>query len=176
MEVLCADCEIFVMTFEEAELCKLYHNGFNAAKISYFNQAARMSSAVAEISGRPVSMSAIQQALPVSCEGLWNLRYGIRSGMPFSGHCLPKDSQALAFLEDALLGNDPRPAQSPAMFADIVAVNRCMPMVGIKPQAVHAPTSGFLSSDVTGAKALASEASNSLSSLAGVNLLKVHSD
>lgn len=167
------------MTFEEAELCKLYHNGFNAAKISYFNQAARMSSAVAEISGRPVSMSAIQQALPLSCEGLWNPRYGTRSGMPFQGHCLPKDSQALAFLEDALLGNDLGSAQSPAMFAHILAVNRCMPMAAIddiKPQAVPALTDSFPSSNGTEAKALGPEASTSLSSLAGLNRLKVHSD
>lgn len=173
------------MTFEEAELCKLYHNGFNAAKISYFNQAARMSSAVAKTSGRPVSMSVIQQALPVSCEGLWNSRYGIRSGLPFRGHCLPKDSQALAFLENELLGSDSRPAQSPPMFADILAVNKCMPMAGITPQAVPAltnlngkPGSGFLgpSSNGTGAGALMSKASSSLRSLAGLDLLKVHSD
>lgn len=30
----------------------------------------------------------------LSCEGMWNSRYGIRDAGPFLGHCLPKDTQA----------------------------------------------------------------------------------
>ena len=119
------------MTWEEAELCKLYHNGFNAAKISFFNQAARISSAVASATAQPVSMARIEHALPASCEGLWNPRYGTRSGFPFGGHCLPKDSQALACLELALLDDvsrDPallegQPAP-PLFFTDVLEVNK----------------------------------------------------
>ena len=119
-----AETDIFTMTFEEAELLKLYHNGFNAAKISFFNQAGRLTSAVAAALGKPVSMHAIQQALPLSCEGLWNHRYGIVSGRPFGGGCLPKDAQALAFLESALMLSDASEiGQQPQLFKNVIEVN-----------------------------------------------------
>ena len=167
------------MSFEEAELCKLYHNGFNAAKISYFNQAARMSDAVAEISGNPVSMSAIQQALPASCEGLWNPRYGIRSGTPFQGHCLPKDSQALASLECALLCGGSRPEQAPALFEDVLAVNKCMAgAAGITSGGCQAMLAlpNFTSCNSNAAIAAKARSLCTLSSLAGLDLLKTQTD
>ncbi|KAK9833099.1 hypothetical protein WJX74_007140 [Apatococcus lobatus] len=170
------DAEIFVMTYEEAELCKLYHNGFNAAKISYFNQAARMSSAVAQVSGKPVSMVAIQSALPASCEGLWNSRYGTRSGLPFEGHCLPKDSQALAFLEDVLLGkNHARPEKSPAFFADVLAVNDCMAHKSVI-QAEDFGDMPALNGFPSHNGRAAAKAGSTLISIAGLDLLKIHAD
>ena len=30
----------------------------------------------------------------ISCEGMWNPKYGIRDMGPFSGSCLPKDTKA----------------------------------------------------------------------------------
>ena len=128
----CAESRIWFATAEEAELGKMLHNGLNAAKISYFNQAGRLASAVAAATGKDVSMSRIQDFLPVSCEGLWNPRYGTISGAPYGGHCLPKDAQALASLESALLTNA-KSQREPQLFQTVVEVNRCMSNMGKAP-------------------------------------------
>ncbi len=122
-----AESKICFTTFEEAELGKMIHNAFNAAKISFFNQAWRLASAVSAASRTPVSMDVIQQFLPSSCEGLWNPKYGTVSGAPYGGHCLPKDSQAMAFLESALLTDiADRQKSCPQLFKAVVEVNEAM--------------------------------------------------
>ena len=128
----CAESCIWFVTAEEAELGKMLHNGLNAAKISYFNQAGRLASAVAAATGKDVSMSRIQEFLPVSCEGLRNPAYGTISGAPYGGHCLPKDAQALASLESALLTNA-NSQRGPQFFEAVVEVNRCMSNIGEAP-------------------------------------------
>ncbi len=69
-------------------MTKYAHNLFNAAKISFTNEMWLASKALG-IDGDQV-MALVAQ----SAEGMWNPRYGIRGGFPYSGACLPKDIAA----------------------------------------------------------------------------------
>jgi UDPglucose 6-dehydrogenase len=77
-----------------AELIKVTHNAYNAAKISFFNEMYRLASAV-DVDGHFVA-----EVVSRSAEGSTNPQYGIRGGSAFSGACLPKDLDGLiAFAE-----------------------------------------------------------------------------
>ncbi|EKD94305.1 MAG: hypothetical protein ACD_26C00127G0002 [uncultured bacterium] len=72
----------------EAEMQKYVHNLFNAAKISFYNE-------MREIAGKiDIDADKIFKYTAISCEGMWNPKYGIRNLGPFQGSCLPKDTQA----------------------------------------------------------------------------------
>jgi UDPglucose 6-dehydrogenase len=80
--------------FEVAELVKVAHNAYNAAKISFFNEIFQLALSL-DIDGNEVS-----EIVSHSAEASFNRAYGIRGGAPFSGHCLPKDLDGLiAFAE-----------------------------------------------------------------------------
>jgi UDPglucose 6-dehydrogenase len=81
-------CPIHRVSLAEAEFQKYVHNLFNAAKISFFNEMRGV--------GRDLDLDTERIfALTVkSCEGLWNAPYGTKDLGPFSGMCLPKDTQA----------------------------------------------------------------------------------
>jgi len=72
-----------------AELAKCTHNAFNAAKISFFNEVASIAI------HNNVDADAIAAAVITTAEGSWNPLYGIKSGQPFGGLCLPKDLDGL---------------------------------------------------------------------------------
>jgi UDPglucose 6-dehydrogenase len=80
--------------YEVAELVKVTHNAYNAAKISFFNEIFHLALSL-DIDGNEVS-----EIVSHSAEASINRAYGIRGGLPFSGHCLPKDLNGLiAFAE-----------------------------------------------------------------------------
>ena len=72
-----------------AELIKVTHNAYNAAKISFFNEMYRLASAF-NVDGHFVA-----DVVSRSAEGSINPQYGIRGGSPFEGACLPKDLDGL---------------------------------------------------------------------------------
>lgn len=81
-------CPVFRCTIKEAEFQKYVHNLFNSAKITYFNEMREV--------GRKAGLDTekVFKVTAVSAEGMWNPQYGIRDLGPFSGNCLPKDTQA----------------------------------------------------------------------------------
>lgn len=81
-------CPIRRLSLGEAEMQKYVHNLFNAAKISYFNEMREVAHAL------NLNAEEIFKHTAVSCEGMWNPRYGTKDLGPFSGMCLPKDTQA----------------------------------------------------------------------------------
>lgn len=110
---------IVEMALEEAELLKLFHNGFNACKISYFNNCMLLCQRVAESSGCQVDMHTISRAMVKTCEGLFNPSYGTQAGRAYDGGCLPKDSVELGCLEQEY-------GLSTRMFSSITHVNAVM--------------------------------------------------
>ncbi|OGK22071.1 hypothetical protein A2866_05850 [Candidatus Roizmanbacteria bacterium RIFCSPHIGHO2_01_FULL_39_8] len=84
-------CPIFRSTLREAEMQKYIHNLFNAVKISFFNEMRQVGK---KIGADPEKIFAYTV---LSCEGIWNPKYGTKDFGPFSGSCLPKDTKA--FLE-----------------------------------------------------------------------------
>lgn len=95
--------EINIISIEEAELLKLFHNSFNACKISFFNQCNLL---VNEINDKfeskmkmKMNMNKISNILTYTCEGLINPGYGTVAGHAYYGACLPKDTLGLASLE-----------------------------------------------------------------------------
>jgi UDPglucose 6-dehydrogenase len=79
---------IYRCSLEEAEYQKYVHNLFNANKITFFNEMRQV--------GKKFNFNTdkIFEITCLSCEGLWNAKYGIYDYGPFSGSCLPKDTQA----------------------------------------------------------------------------------
>lgn len=98
------------VTIKEAEMQKYVHNLFNAVKISFFNE---MRQACEKIGARA---DTIFPTVAVSAEGLWNPHYGLKNLGPFSGMCLPKDTQA--FLVWAKTNNVPTPILKAAVRAN----------------------------------------------------------
>lgn len=94
-----ASDKIFNLTIEEAEVQKMFHNSFNAAKISWFNQAAILCEKITETHGYNIDMNKIAKTMVYSCEGLINPRYGTKTKHGYYGTCLPKDSAELSSLE-----------------------------------------------------------------------------
>jgi UDPglucose 6-dehydrogenase len=69
----------------EAELVKLVHNLYNAAKISFFNEVWTVATQLGLDADR------VTATVARSAEASWNVDYGIRGGRPYAGACLPKD-------------------------------------------------------------------------------------
>ena len=72
-----------------AELVKITHNCFNAAKISFFNEIHELAARVG-IDGNDVASVVVRSA-----EASTNPEYGTRGGYAFGGACLPKDLDGL---------------------------------------------------------------------------------
>jgi UDPglucose 6-dehydrogenase len=72
-----------------AELIKITHNAFNAAKISFWNEMWLLA-AILGVDGDDVSTTVAHSA-----EGSTNPLYGIRGGRPYGSACLPKDVAGL---------------------------------------------------------------------------------
>lgn len=82
------DCPVYRVGLREAEMQKYVHNVCNAAKISFFNE---MRSMCDELN---ISADAVFALVAKSAEAMWNPAYGTKNLGPFSGMCLPKDTQA----------------------------------------------------------------------------------
>ena len=81
-----------------AELVKIVHNCFNAAKISFWNEMTLLCDHLG------VKQLEIGEVVAKSAEGSFNPLYGITGGRPFAGACLPKDLDGLiGFAEEELL-------------------------------------------------------------------------
>jgi UDPglucose 6-dehydrogenase len=111
--------KITQMPIDEAELFKMFHNCYNAAKISWFNQADLLCRAINRDYGKKIDISVITKVLPQTCEGIINKKYGLTTGHGYYGTCLPKDSAALAKLEKKHNLEVP-------LFASVVNVNHIM--------------------------------------------------
>lgn len=87
-----------VRTFADpaaAELVKITHNLYNAAKISFFNEVWM----VAQRLG--LEADDVAHTVARSAEASWNPTYGTRGGRPFGGACLPKDTRGyVCFAKD----------------------------------------------------------------------------
>lgn len=83
------DVPIHWVTFEEAELLKYSNNVFNATKISFFNFLRLVAQ---KLGINPEVVFALSAE---TAEGLYNPFYGTRDHGPYSGVCLPKDTEAL---------------------------------------------------------------------------------
>jgi len=90
---------ITVLSIEEAELMKMFHNSYNANKISWMNQGALMCEKINEELGSSVDANKIFGTMAKTCEGLINPLYGTKVMHAYYGTCLPKDSAELARLE-----------------------------------------------------------------------------
>lgn len=82
------DCPVFRCEIREAEMQKYVHNLFNAAKITFYNEMRKAADKI------NVDADKIFKYTAISCEGMWNPKYGIRNFGPFDGSCLPKDTKA----------------------------------------------------------------------------------
>lgn len=111
--------KITIMSIDEAELFKMFHNCYNAAKISWFNQADLLCRAINRDYGKKIDIRTITKALPDTCEGIRNKKYGLTTGHGYYGTCLPKDSAALAKLEKVHKLEVP-------LFSSVVGVNHIM--------------------------------------------------
>src|SRR3989344_1526763 len=81
-------CPIFRCSLKEAEFQKYVHNLFNSTKITFFNE-------MREIGKKSdLNTKKIFEITALSSEGMWNEKNGIKDLGPFSGSCLPKDTQA----------------------------------------------------------------------------------
>ena len=108
--------DISILTVEEAEIMKVYHNCFNAAKISFFNQCDMLCEEINKRHNTTINMNAISETLTRTCEGLRNPKYGTKTKHAYYGSCLPKDSAELAALEKAYGLKVP-------LFSSVVQVN-----------------------------------------------------
>jgi len=72
-----------------AEVIKITHNAFNAAKISFWNEMWRLCQAL------DIDADAVADVVSRSAEASTNPDYGIRGGFSFGGSCLPKDLEGL---------------------------------------------------------------------------------
>ena len=82
------DGPIYRVSLSEAEIQKYIHNLFNAVKITFFNEMRAVGKKIG------VDTERIFKLVALSSEGIWNHRYGLADKGPFSGACLPKDTQA----------------------------------------------------------------------------------
>lgn len=89
-------CPILLTDIATAEYAKCVSNAFNAVKISFFNEMARLAPLVGAGSEQ------VGEIVAHTAEGMWNPRYGIRAGTPFGGQCLEKDAHALLALAASL--------------------------------------------------------------------------
>lgn len=110
---------ISLCTIDEAEIMKIFHNSFNAMKISFFNQAHLLVEEIKAQHGKSIDSHNTFKLIGKTCEGLLNPNYGLTPGHAYYGSCLPKDSAELAHMESSygLKSN---------LFAQVVAVNDIM--------------------------------------------------
>ncbi len=73
----------------EAEMVKYANNLYNAQKISFFNEVGAICDEIG-IDGNVVGAAVARTA-----ESMWNPLYGTRTGVPYGGTCLPKDTSAM---------------------------------------------------------------------------------
>lgn len=111
-----SDDKIFPLSIEEAEILKIYHNCFNAAKISFFNQCDLLTKAINKKHRTKMDINSMTKVLAHTCEGLLNPKYGTKAGHAYYGTCLPKDSAELAHLEKKYKLKVP-------LFSSVVKVN-----------------------------------------------------
>lgn len=111
------DSEVKIMSAEEAELLKIFHNSFNAAKISFFNQCHLLCKEMIRRDGSEIDIDSITETLVHTCEGLKNAHYGTKTGHGYYGTCLPKDSSELKGLEAEY-------GLASKLFAEVVSVNK----------------------------------------------------
>lgn len=104
---------ISICSIDEAEVMKIFHNSYNAMKISYFNHAARL---IGTMEDKNIDPARTFRLLAHTCEGLLNPLYGLTPGHAYYGSCLPKDSAELAHMEA-------RSGLPERLFASVVAVN-----------------------------------------------------
>lgn len=86
-------------TIDEAEIMKIFHNSFNAMKISYFNQADLLVQEIRRRDDKKIDAERTFKIIARTCEGLINPTYGLTPGHAYYGTCLPKDSAELANME-----------------------------------------------------------------------------
>lgn len=117
---LCLDyvdmAKIKVMSAEEAELLKIFHNSFNAAKISFFNQCDLLCKEMNKRNMTEIDVNNISETLVHTCEGLRNAKYGTKAGHGYYGACLPKDASELQGLES-------EHGLTSTLFAEVAHVN-----------------------------------------------------
>lgn len=82
------DSPVCRLSLSEAEIQKYIHNLFNAVKITFFNEMREIGKQIG------ADTEKIFKLVALSAEGIWNHRYGLSDQGPFSGVCLPKDTQA----------------------------------------------------------------------------------
>ena len=104
------------MSAEEAELLKIFHNSFNAAKISFFNQCDLLCKQMNSQNMTNIDTNNITETLVHTCEGLRNAKYGTKAGHGYYGTCLPKDGSELSGLESEY-------GLASSLFAQVVRVN-----------------------------------------------------
>lgn len=80
-------CPIYHCSILEAEFQKYVHNLFNATKITFFNEMREIGKKMV------IDTRKVFKVTSLSCEGMFNPEYGTRNFGPFSGFCLPKDTQ-----------------------------------------------------------------------------------
>jgi UDPglucose 6-dehydrogenase len=85
------NCPIYRCSIKEAEMKKYIHNLYNANKITFFNEMRQICKRL------KINADKIFKITTLSCEGMWNVNYGIKDYGPFSGFCLPKDTQAFSY-------------------------------------------------------------------------------
>lgn len=86
---------------DEAEIMKIFHNSFNAMKISYFNQAHMLIEKIKAAEAKDIDAERTFKIIARTCEGLLNPTYGLTPGHAYYGTCLPKDSAELSHMEKA---------------------------------------------------------------------------
>lgn len=91
--------KITFVTIDEAEIMKIFHNSFNAMKISFFNQAHLLIEKIKQVDGKRIESEKTFKLIGKTCEGLMNPSYGLTPGHAYYGTCLPKDSSELAHME-----------------------------------------------------------------------------
>ena len=85
---------------EEAEYLKLVHNFSNAMRISFSNCCGRLASMLSLELDREIDASRVLSIVSDTAESFYNSKYGIQTGYPYSGACLPKDVQYFMTLTD----------------------------------------------------------------------------
>lgn len=110
---------ISLCTIDEAEMMKIFHNSFNAAKISFFNQAGLLIEKIKSRTSKAIDAERTFKLIGRTCEGLLNPNYGLTPGHAYYGTCLPKDSAELAYLEKTY-------DMECELFAQVIKVNEVM--------------------------------------------------
>lgn len=110
---------ISLCSIDEAEIMKIFHNSFNAMKISFFNQAHLLIDSIKKSERKLIDSHRTFKLIGRTCEGLLNPDYGLTPGHAYYGTCLPKDSAELAHMEKSY-------GLSCSLFDQVVKVNDVM--------------------------------------------------